>query len=229
MGIFVLILIPAGFVAGWILTRQELDTTIEVTTPSETTRLPPSFLPAIPETDAPGTDVAGLPRYPSSVRTEYRLEVRGELLVTEAKYLAAAELDPVRGFYREVFRSEGWSVADLDFSTNGRGFFVTRGEREAYVNIGLRDEKLAEIEIKQSQPWPGEDSDPEATDPDTSPSRKPDPAAPGPPDFVPPARGPPGSAPPAGGSPGQGPPDSTPAPSHAPGSAPGSGPPGQRP
>ncbi|MGH3089714.1 MAG: hypothetical protein ACRDSJ_20705 [Rubrobacteraceae bacterium] len=250
-------LIPAGFAAAWILTRQEVDTSLKISPPPEMPQHAPKL--AMPEEDVSGEEVNGLPRYPGSARVEYEEETRDGLLATRAKYLADAGLDEVREFYRQTFRSGGWSVADLDFSTEEINFFVIDGDREARLDIRSRGEGLTEIEIAAIQPPPDETPDRKPDADDAEPSQKPDPEPPSqkppestpdegpPPDFTPsappvqapPAQGPPPQTPPPQtpppqtpptfAPPAQGPPSSAPPPQGPPGSAPGGGPPSSAP
>ncbi len=218
--VFVLMMIPAGVAAGWILTRQELDTSIGTPTLPDTTRHPPDTPLSIPNEDVSGEEVDGLPRYPGSSRIEYRRESRNGLYITEATYLADATLDSIREFYRETFQSEGWSVTDLDFSSEEVRFFVIDGKHEARVNISSRSGEIAEIEITSSRPRPEQAPNstpqekpgakdmgtekPDTENPGAGPSRsQPEPPAQGPPESTP-GQGPPSS------TPGQEPPEPTP-------------------
>jgi hypothetical protein len=101
--------------------------------------------------DVPGDDIPGLPRFPGSTRVEYRQALVGDLLETEAEYVVAGDMDPVYGFYRQVFDDEGWTVADLGIYQGEWTFFVISGEREALVEIESRG-TLIEVEIELSEP-----------------------------------------------------------------------------
>jgi hypothetical protein len=101
--------------------------------------------------DVPGVDVPGLPRYPGSARVEYNVEVANGLATTQARYAVTAEIDAVREFYRQVFRSEGWSEVDVRFSRGRWTFLVVSGEREARVRIKSRG-ALVEITLGLSEP-----------------------------------------------------------------------------
>ena len=106
---------------------------------------------AVPERDVAGEDISGLPRFPGATRVEYRRAVQGRLVVTEVEYVTAESLGTVHEFYREVFREEAWSVADLGFSQGERTFFVLAGPREAVVEIEARG-PIVEVEIELSEP-----------------------------------------------------------------------------
>jgi hypothetical protein len=116
--------------------------------------------PPIPPADVPGTDLAGLPRYPGSVRVGYRREEAANLAITDVEYVTAVALDHVREFYRGVFRSEGWTDVDARFSEGQWTFFVVSGKREALVLIETR-QSLTNIDIHLSEPIGGGGSSPE--------------------------------------------------------------------
>lgn len=90
--------------------------------------------------DVPGADLVGLPRYPGSVRVAYqqRVESANGLMLSDVEYVAWAELDAVREFYRAVFQSGGWTVVDVRFSQERWTFFVVQGGREAHVRLEAR-------------------------------------------------------------------------------------------
>jgi hypothetical protein len=150
-----LMLALVGFGLGWFLSGQQIATLKEgpgsppaVSTTAESDATPPTA-------DVPGEDFSDLPRYPGSVRIEYQRRVsKAGLVVIDADYVASARLDDVRKFYRGAFRSEGWTVAGFDVSEGEWDFFLTKGDREALIDIesrGARGE-LVEIEIEVSEP-----------------------------------------------------------------------------
>lgn len=165
-------LILLGFFAGWAVFRPQPE---EFSRSAETVEesSPPAVDPTIPSEDVPGADVPGLARYPGSVRTEYRRERIRDLAVTEAEYMVAGEVKPVREFYRELFQREGWSVGDLGFYQGEWVFFVIRGEQEAMVEIEDLGE-AGQIEIELSEPVP---EDPQITPGGSAPAQpRPQPA-----------------------------------------------------
>jgi hypothetical protein len=114
--------------------------------------MPPAVLPAA---DAAGEDLLGLPRFPGSVRTAFHREVQGGALVTDVEYVADAELDDVRGFYRVTFRQYGWEVIELDFSLTQWVFLVSMGQDVALVAFEAQAATVTiEIELEQPQPVP---------------------------------------------------------------------------
>lgn len=105
----------------------------------------------IPDLDAPGNDVDGLPRFPGAVRVEHRQSVYSGLIETEVEYVSVGDVEAVHDHYRRVFDEQGWSVADLEVYQGEWTFFVVSGEREALVEIEARG-PLVEIEIEISEP-----------------------------------------------------------------------------
>jgi hypothetical protein len=158
VGVFAVTLVLAAIGASWAVTRQQsqsLSTTPPETTISERTA-PSNTKPAmpLPAEDAPGKDVPDLPRYPSSVRGEYERKEQDRLAFTTVRYLSHAKLDVIRGFYRGVFRSKNWSVANAEFSGGEWTFLVVDGEREAQVRIEPygRDATRVDIVLSESRP-----------------------------------------------------------------------------
>jgi hypothetical protein len=161
---FVLTLVLVAACAGWTSNRQHPESVAKVRSQdkamlSERTS-PRNAEPAVPlpSEDVPGKDVSDLPRYPDSVRVEYERKEMGALVLTRIGYVSHEELDAVRGFYRGVFRSGGWKVANVDFSEGEWTFLVVKGEREANVEISFHDTG-AETTIKLSVPQPPNQSD----------------------------------------------------------------------
>jgi hypothetical protein len=148
-----LILALVGFGFGWFLSGRQIANLEEgpgsPSAISNTTTKPDASLP---KADVPGEDFSDLPRYPGSVRTKYERRVsKAGLVLVDTEYVASAELGDVREFYRGVFRSEGWTVASLDVSEGEWDFLVTKGNREAVIEIEVRRE-LVETEIEMSEP-----------------------------------------------------------------------------
>jgi hypothetical protein len=148
-----LILALVGFGFGWFLSGRQIANLKEgpgsPSTISNTTAKPDSSLP---KADVPGEDFSDLPRYPGSVRTKYERRVStAGLVLVDTEYVASAELAEVREFYRGVFRTEGWTEAGLDVSEGEWDFLVTKGAREAVIEIEIR-EGLVETEIEVSEP-----------------------------------------------------------------------------
>jgi hypothetical protein len=148
-----LMLALVGFGFGWFFSGQQISNLEEgQSSPSaisHTTAKPDATLP---KADVPGEDFSDLPRYPGSVRVKYERRVsKVGLVLIDTEYVASARLGDVRQFYRGVFRSEGWTVASLDVSEGEWDFLVTKGDREAVIEIEIR-KGLVETEIEVSEP-----------------------------------------------------------------------------
>jgi hypothetical protein len=147
-----LILALVGFGLGWFLSgRQIASLKAGSGSPPVVTTTDTRPSTTLPETEVPGKDFSDLPRYPGSVRVEYQRQASAGLALVDTEYIVPAKLDDVRGFYRDVFRSEEWAVAGSDISEDEWDFFVTKEEREAVIEIESRGE-LDEIEIEVSEP-----------------------------------------------------------------------------
>jgi len=187
-----LIVIMVGI--GWVWTRQSERLTSarpDDTTLSERTTLPNTEpTTSLPSKDVPGRDMSDLPRYPGSVRVEYEHKKEDLLLITRLGYLSLEKLDVIRGFYRGVFRSEGWKVANVEYSGGEWVFLVVKGRREADIEIKRRDQRTR-VDIESSEPLPEKKSTP-----DEKPQEQgADPAPPQPSQPAPPATPTPAPAP----------------------------------
>ncbi len=169
MAALALVLLMTGVTLGWTLAGQSGWTLAgngglsEQTRPSRLEGPPPPPEPSMPEKDVPGGNISGLPRYPGSVRIHYRREDLDNVVWTEVRYVTSADVDAVRGFYRDVFRTEGWSVGDVGFSGGTWNFFVIDGEREVYVELEPRDE-IVEVDFVLTEPKPDKELKPEQKD-----------------------------------------------------------------
>ena len=106
---------------------------------------------SIPARDAPGKPVPGLPRHPGSVRVGYSEKGVEGLTLVRTSYLTREEPEAVRGFYRGVFRTQAWQVANVDYSGDGWHFLVVRGDLEAWVEVLPRDGG-SEVKVELSGP-----------------------------------------------------------------------------
>jgi hypothetical protein len=142
-----------GFGLGWFLSGQQIANLREdpgsrsaISTTTEKSDA------TLPKADVPGEDFSDLPRYPDSVRVEYHRGVsKAGLVLVDTDYFTSAKLDHVREFYRGVFRSEKWMVAGFNISEGEWDYLVTKGDREAVIEIEQLGE-LVEIEIDVSDP-----------------------------------------------------------------------------
>lgn len=107
----------------------------------------------------PGEDISGLPRYPDAVRVRYEHEDLGGLLAPRAEYLTPADLDATREFYRDAFRENGWSVADMGFFDGAWTFFVVKGGHEVFVRLEPRRDIVA-VNLELTEPQLREEAAP---------------------------------------------------------------------
>ncbi len=117
----------------------------------------------VPSEDAPGSDLSGLPRYPGSVRVEYSRGQREGLETIRARYLTRDGLDAVRGYYRGVFRAEGWEVANAEFYDDEWTFLVLHGDRESEIEIEAHEGGVTGMDIRLSEPVPEKETATEKT------------------------------------------------------------------
>jgi hypothetical protein len=158
-----LMLVVAVVWVGWPLIRQQSEV-VTAERPDHKTMLserttPPNTKPAasLPAEDVPGKGIPDLPRYPDSVRAEYERKEQDLLVFTRIRYLSDAKLDVIRGFYRGVFRaegSEGWQVANVEFSEGEWTFLVVDGDREAAIEIEPHGRDVTRVDIELSEPLP---------------------------------------------------------------------------
>ena len=160
LGVFAVTLVLAAIGASWALTRRQSES-VSATHPENTTtiseRPTPSNTkptPSLPAEDVPGKDIRDLPRYPGSVRVEYNRKEQNRFVFTRLRYLSHAKLDNIRGFYRGVFRSKNWMVANAEFSEGEWAFLVVYGEREAQVRIEPHSRGITRVDIELSEPIP---------------------------------------------------------------------------
>ena len=161
--------IAGGAAAGVLLADRLPDRGPDPASPSPA---PSEEMP--PAADVRGRDLADLPRYPGSVRTDYLRERQGSTQVTAIVYTAAgADLDDVRAFYRRVFRERDWELIELDFSGGEWIFLVESKARVALVEIeDHRQQVIVEIELERPIP---------ARTPPSAATPRPQPPAPAPP------------------------------------------------
>jgi hypothetical protein len=159
-GVFAVTLVLAAIGASWAVTRQQSES-LSATPPENTMMIsertaPSNTKPALSllAEDVPGKDVPDLPRYPSSVRVEYERKEQHRLVFTTIRYLTHAKLDVIRGFYRGVFRSKDWTVANAEFSEGEWTFLVVHGDREAQVRIEPHSRDVTRVDIVLSESLP---------------------------------------------------------------------------
>jgi hypothetical protein len=86
------------------------------------------------------------------VRVEYERGRRGGLEMVHARYLTRDELDAVRGYYRGVFRTEGWEVGNAEFYQDEWTFLVIHVEREADIEIEAHEGGVTGVDIELTEP-----------------------------------------------------------------------------
>ena len=107
--------------------------------------------PALPAADVPGEDLARLPRYPGSVRSEFSVSVDERYRLTAVEYLADASLDAVRAFYQGVIAEHGWERADIGYSQGEWTYVLVDGATEALIEIEVTG-GVVEIDLHISEP-----------------------------------------------------------------------------
>ena len=124
----------------------------EAPTPRRTSLTEVESARALPQKDARGRNIGGLPRYPGSVRVGYQRGTEDGLAVVRARYVAARDPGAVRGFYRDVFRSRTWRVANVEYAGDGWHFLAVSGDREVEVRISPHN-LGAKTEVRLSEPF----------------------------------------------------------------------------
>lgn len=118
---------------------------------------PPRADALLPVADISGADVAGLPRYDGSTRSEYRRMPYGDLAITEVEYVSDAGVGAIRSHYRDSFDREGWTVKAIGFVRGEWTYTIDNGNRAATVEI-QRIGSVTEVEIELSEPLQERDS-----------------------------------------------------------------------
>lgn len=149
-----LLILAAGFLIGRLSVPARPNRSAPPAQTAGITAVPTADY-TIPELDVPGDTIPGLPPFPGMRRVEYRQVIIGDLLETEVEYVMEGSLEPVHDYYRQVFDSEGWRVADLHIFQGEWTFYVIQGEREALVELESRG-PLIEVEIELTEPLPEE-------------------------------------------------------------------------
>jgi hypothetical protein len=141
---------------------------------------PGSSAASLPSSDVSGEDIARLPRYPGSVRTEHEVTLDDRFRLTVVEYFADDELDAVRAFYQDVIDRHGWERADIAYAGGEWTYLLVDGSTEALVELEVT-RGFVEIDIQVS-----EETDAAPPDPTPTPRATPRPATPPPPPPAPP-------------------------------------------
>ena len=120
-------------------------------TPTESPTPSPTATARIPAADVAGEDLATLPRYPGSVRTDYEIAVDDQYRLIVIEYVAAAEFDDVRMFYQGVIAAQGWERADIGFTNGEWSWALVDGTVLALIEIEEAN-GLIEIDLQMSEP-----------------------------------------------------------------------------
>lgn len=142
-----LALLLGGFAAGSVLTAlrpTDLQPRSEAGAGGET-----DF--ALPVEDVNGNDLARLPRYPGSFRTEYSIRDGEVARRVSIEYLVSAPIGDVRVFYRTMFGEHDWTVADQSLDFGEWVYVLVDDVNEAIVEIESRG-RVTEIDIDLTTP-----------------------------------------------------------------------------
>jgi hypothetical protein len=147
MATLVVALLAAGFALGRLVTATQPQVT-PGPTPSSSLETEPRLPELLPVADVDGSDLDVLPRYPGSVRTQYRVRDDAAGTVTKVEYLASGSVEAVRSFYRQAFIDHGWTVVDLQLAYGELRYLITDGEREGEADIESRGGGVVEIDLE---------------------------------------------------------------------------------
>jgi hypothetical protein len=165
------LLLVTVVIGGVALGRAVMGVVSGTPAPSATATPTPTPTPAtLPAADVEGEDFARLPRYPGSLRTEYRIIVDEGYRLTTTEYLVDADVDAVRTFYRNVIAEHGWDRADIGYEDGEWIYVLVDGQVEALIEIEDAN-GLTEIDLQVSEPIAG--PTPEPT-PEPTPTPAPD-------------------------------------------------------
>jgi hypothetical protein len=104
--------------------------------------------------DVPGVEIGGLPRYPGSVRSEFRETTWSGATVAEAEYRTQDPVAAVLRHYRTAFHAAGWTLDGQTYEMGEHVYAVTLGDQRATVEIERLGSDV-EVEIELVRPaWP---------------------------------------------------------------------------
>ena len=122
--------------------------------PSSTAQADPTAeasVAALPDADMAGEDVARLPRFPGSVRTEYAVTMEGDYRFVAIEYFTDAPIEQVRVYFQRMIDDHGWERADIQYSGGEWTYVLVDGSTEALVEIEMT-RGLVEIDLQVSEP-----------------------------------------------------------------------------
>jgi hypothetical protein len=136
-----------GTIAVWVLALIGLGNVVGAITAGPA---PPAQQPLLAQrtSDVAGIELGGLRRYPGAVRTEYRTERFGDVLVSEVEYQADAGVELIRAHYRAEFERAGWT-ATVRRGYGEWAYTVMSGRRQLVVEIEGRG-GVTEIEVEMT-------------------------------------------------------------------------------
>ena len=112
----------------------------------------PSDSATMPKHDVAGSDLSDFPRFPGSVRVEFKETVEDSAQVTEAEYLADATIAEVRAHFEGAIEAGGWPVR-WDGYRLGEWVYEVGWPPGTTVVIEIEAvERLVGVEIEVSQP-----------------------------------------------------------------------------
>lgn len=146
--LFVVVVLISGAVLGSTLpTLTSAPSPVPSASAPDTTPVE-GVLPAV---DVPGEDLARLPRYPGSVRSDFAVSLSDGYRLTATEFLTDAALDDVRSFYQQVTVEYGWQRADIGYTAGEWTYVLVDGRTEALVKIEAAG-GLVEIDLQISAP-----------------------------------------------------------------------------
>lgn len=172
------LLVAAVLLGGFLLgsTLPELTDRTRAT-PSPTAVAASPGATARPTADVAGEDLARLPRYPGSVRSEFAITVDERYRLTAVEFLADESLDAVRAFYQGVIAQHGWQRADIGYSAGEWTYVLVDGSTEALIEIEVTG-GLVEIDLQVSEPIEKPPAEPTPVPTAAPPPQQPAPAPP---------------------------------------------------
>lgn len=148
LGLLVAVVLLGGIVLGSTIPTLG-DTTNGTPSPTPAAESPGTT--AMPRADVAGEDLARLPRYPGSVRSEYSVSVDDRYRLTAVEFLVDAPLDVVRTFYQGVIAEHDWERADIGYAAGEWTYVLVDGTTEALIEIEITG-GLVEIDLQISEP-----------------------------------------------------------------------------
>ena len=177
LALLIVVVMIGGVLLGSAVTAMVAPTATP--TPAPTAVVTPSDA-AIPGADVAGEDLARLPRYPGSGRTEYEVSIDDRYRLTAVEFFADATIDEVRLFYQGVIEEHGWERADIQYSGGEWTYVLVDGRVEGLIEIEVTRGHV-EIDLQVSAPIATPSESPGSTpEPTRLPQATPPPAPPPP-------------------------------------------------